>query len=388
MSALAEIGRQYEALVFDVPSHSKSEVVRSGEVLREEFGYPYPDHAPPAFGVANHWRTQHIEPMRRVRTALAAMARNRRMPVGQTAARLKRMPSIRKKLRNTPLTLFEIQDIAGCRIIAPTMAEAAQFRDACLANRLCFDVHREDDYIAKPRASGYRSYHLRAKLKPGEEVGDLSRYKVEIQVRSQLQHAWATAVEAVGLVRKEDLKGGQGDGDWLRLFTLMSGALAAEEGAPPVPGVDDNPALRREELCDLDGKLRALDKLQRYKAAINNASVFGGGANQFFLIKFDRKHMTVSIDRGYFSRHGPVSYYDNEIKKPDEDSVLVEVDRVSELKAAYPNYFLDVTLFANRLAAAMGHGEENKAAPTVADEPEPPADSWRAWARRKGFFRA
>jgi hypothetical protein len=51
----------------------------------------------------------------------------------------------------------------------------------------------------------------------GEEAVYNGR-RVEVQVRTQLQHSWATAVEAVGLFRREDLKAGRGDLDWLRLF--------------------------------------------------------------------------------------------------------------------------------------------------------------------------
>jgi len=41
-----------------------------------------------------------------------------------------------------------------------------------------------------------------------------------------LQHAWATAVEAVGIFTKQALKSNIGDGEWLRLFALMSSEIA------------------------------------------------------------------------------------------------------------------------------------------------------------------
>lgn len=74
---------------------------------------------------------------------------------------------------------------------------------------------------------------------------------MEIQLRTLLQHSWATAVEAVGLLRREDLKGGRGDPDWLRLFQIMASEMAEDEGAPPVPGVSQEGSSRREELNHL-----------------------------------------------------------------------------------------------------------------------------------------
>ena len=59
--------------------------------------------------------------------------------------------------------------------------------------------------------------------------------RVEVQIRTFLQHTWATAVEAVGAYRGENMKGGEGNSDWLRLFSLMSGEFAATENCALPP---------------------------------------------------------------------------------------------------------------------------------------------------------
>lgn len=43
-----------------------------------------------------------------------------------------------------------------------------------------------------------------------------------MQIRTAIQHSWATAVEMVGLFRKESLKSGLVDIKWLRFFELVS----------------------------------------------------------------------------------------------------------------------------------------------------------------------
>jgi ppGpp synthetase/RelA/SpoT-type nucleotidyltranferase len=77
---------------------------------------------------------------------------------GVTAARVKRMPSIRKKLRRISVGLQSIQDLGGCRVILPTMEQVRRYSEAYCErgqHRL-----RETDYISTPKAGGYRSLHM------------------------------------------------------------------------------------------------------------------------------------------------------------------------------------------------------------------------------------
>ena len=68
------------------------------------------------FQVANSWRDSHLLPMRGVR--ISVISRMRKIGVGGfTAARPKRMPSIRRKLRRTSIKLDQINDLAGCRAV-------------------------------------------------------------------------------------------------------------------------------------------------------------------------------------------------------------------------------------------------------------------------------
>jgi hypothetical protein len=60
--------------------------------------------------------------------------------------------------------------------------------------------------------------------------------RIEMQLRSRLQHAWATAVETVGTFLRQALKSSQGEGAWLKFFALMGSALARREHTPLVPG--------------------------------------------------------------------------------------------------------------------------------------------------------
>jgi hypothetical protein len=226
------------------------------------------------------------------------------------------------------------------------------------------ELQKDQSYIEKPKAGGYRSHHfvLRFRGGPNEEL--FNGRKIELQIRTRLQHAWATAVEAVGMVRNEDLKAGEGNTDWLRLFTLMSSEFAEIEDCPLVPGTYD-PKARRQEIRDLDYKLDAAATLERINSAVTVATTIGPANANFFLVQYDGVCHTLRI-KGYASpRSGSDQYALDEAKDGALNSVLVDVDKADSLREAYPNYFLDVATFATRIMKITGTG---RGLPTGAQE--------------------
>lgn len=99
---------------FVKPEHSKSEVVSAGKALAGPIAYG-PD-AYQVFGIAHNWRAAFAFPMHAIRQDLRGKVR-RGGGTGLTAARLKRMASIRRKLKSSQVSLYQMQDIAGCRAI-------------------------------------------------------------------------------------------------------------------------------------------------------------------------------------------------------------------------------------------------------------------------------
>ena len=175
---------------------------------------------------------------------------------------------------------------------------------------------------------------------------------VEVQLRTALQHAWATSLEAVGLVRGEDLKAGEGDQRWLRFFELMSGELAAREGCavPSSVAIDLNE--RRRELREVTQDLKAVETLDGYRRAIHaTSSISASGHGGMFLIQYDPASLSVSVDRTL--RLASDAYGQSERVNGAVETVLVEVDRVGDLRTAYPNYYLDVGDFLNALRDAL-----------------------------------
>ena len=328
---------------FVAPKYSKRQVVEAGKRLKGPL--PYDEIAIETFKIARNWRAAHLIPMRHIRMELHAKVK--KSGGGITAARLKRMTSIRAKLKRAPVTLYQMQDIAGCRAIMSNQDDA-DYLIALFRKESRHKFIDQDDYIASPKALGYRGHHLIYRFlgRPPFVALNSNPQFVEIQIRTKLQHAWATAVEAVGMVRGEELKGGQGDAAWLRLFALMGSEMAAEEGTAFVPNTPADEVVRRKEIIEIERSLDALANLSNYRNAVKIAETVRT-SSPYYLIQFDRETQKLRV-RGVSAAASTTSLDDAETLG-GSNSVLVAVDKVGDLRAAYPNYFLDVSLFEDRL---------------------------------------
>jgi hypothetical protein len=319
--------------------HSKSVVVDAGKLLAGK-----PDAFDPAtieaFRIAHNWRSSHVHPMRRVRYELAWRAKKLGIP-GVAVARLKRMRSIRKKLAPLNRSLYQIQDIGGCRIILSDMAATNRLLAVFQAGDGSRPLFKLDDYVASPKEDGYRSFHAIFKFNGPDDDPAYGRHFIEAQIRTELQHAWATAVEAVGLFRNEDIKGGEGDPSWRRLFALASAEFAAVEGGGCVPGVPEERRERFRELRALVGELDALRTLDGIREAISYSENIWSPEAKFYLIEYDYRNRRVKI-LPQSSLPTGIDLYESSEHSDALNAVLVEVDRLTDLKQAYPNYFLDV----------------------------------------------
>lgn len=353
----AEIWPPFCEPVSDFPEFrfTKREVRRAGDSLRENIWWAEDaiDEIKQTFRVANNWRDSHAFPMRRIRYELIGQIRRLDQP-GKTWARLKRMHSIRRKLRNLPENLTQIQDLGGCRAVLSDIGNVNRLINSCREN-LPHDIHAvPDDYISNPKPDGYRCYHVVYKFRPRNELeAAFEGRRIEIQVRSAMQHSWATAVEAVGTFRQEDLKAGTGSNDWLRLFQLMASEIALAEGSPELKSAPSR-GERMKEIRDLNKRLRAASTLENLRQAFNYVESYQTTLDpKYFLIRYDNVNSTVTVDP-YDSSIAGTQKLDDSEKNEHINSVLVEADKIDTLVEGYPNYFGDVQLFKNALANVVG----------------------------------
>lgn len=187
-----------------------------------------------AISVIELYRSHFSAPMGRVEQTLRDIC-VRTDFVTQVSSRLKRSPTIINKLRRPDNTdLSRMEDIGGCRVVVENYDELKVLHELVreeYANR----VHRERDYVATPRDSGYRSVHIIV----DEPLSDL---KIEIQLRTRLMHDWAELVESFSRIMSEDLKQ-SGSHIVQEFMKLQSKFYASEECLGPKLTLDEDKEL-------------------------------------------------------------------------------------------------------------------------------------------------
>lgn len=344
-----------------LPEYSRRAVDRAGATLSAQTASATERRE--AIAVMNNWRAAHAVPLNAIQMNLRNYAR----AVSEdafVAQRLKRRESIEAKLSRGPnMRLSQMQDIGGCRSVVPSADDVDAVFLRFVNSRAKHDLTRADDYLERPRDSGYRGIHLVYRYRTQSARNQpYDGLRVEVQIRSQLQHSWATAVETVGLFSGEALKSGRGDEDWQRFFALMGTEIAFSERLPPVPGTpSDRETLRRE----LRSVARAVDAVGRLQAYGNTLRVLQGdvrnGQAAYFHIFLERHG-----DGGGEVRWNEYSgrerdeafraYEDVESALqifPGAETVLVQVSSVEALRRAYPNYFADTRSFVAEVRKAI-----------------------------------
>src|SRR5579872_1772112 len=181
------------------------------------------------------WRTAHSYPL----NALHMTLRTRALKVDTnalSAQRLKRLPSILRKLgRQSTMQMSQMQDIGGCRAIVANMNRLKLLRFIYESRPLRHSLTRTRDYIEDPKEDGYRSIHMMYRFSGKASSLPWHNLRIEVQLRTKLQHSWATSVETVDAFVGEDLKFGKGTSDWRRFFQLMGTVHARMEKTPDVP---------------------------------------------------------------------------------------------------------------------------------------------------------
>jgi ppGpp synthetase/RelA/SpoT-type nucleotidyltranferase len=323
-----------------VAQHSKKEVARAGNTLIDAQADDQQRLA--AMEVLSNWRAAHAYPMHAVLISL----RNVVKKIDTTAIvaqRLKRTPSIVGKLqRFQNMSLSRMQDIAGCRAVVKNARTVRLLSSTMIESRTRNRLHKKDDYIAEPKDSGYRGIHLVYKY--NGEKKEYSDYFVEIQLRSKIQHAWATAVEIVDTFTKQALKASNGKTDWLDFFKYVSVEFAKIEKCPlhPIANAVDT----KSEVIRLANKLKVANVLNAFAVSTRHLTKSTIKNNSYFLLELSEhatKIFVTSFSANQLEQATKIYLQKEEQAKIDDsyDVVLVAANSVNSLKKAYPNYFAD-----------------------------------------------
>jgi len=342
---------------FPEPKYSRTQVQRAGELLTSESALAQRDLSKrfDAWQVLSNWRACHGYPINTfqatLRTKLKKIDKD-----ALVAQRLKRTPSILNKLRRFPgMSLSRMQDIGGLRAVVSTLPQLrklhANYKNTVFTHALV----GEFDYVAKPKTSGYRSIHLVYKYKL-RQSSPYEGLQIELQLRTKLQHAWATAVETVGTFLEHSLKSSEGPDEWLDFFALVASGFAHAERCPLVPGYEHlTLAETNQRIANEADRLAVRDMLTRYSSAVR-AIPAGTARGAYYLIELELTGQAKNVNITPFSRDKLEEANSRYTEAEREASsgkpmqvVLVSAGSIDSLKRAYPNYFLDTHEFLLQL---------------------------------------
>ncbi len=332
------------------PEYSKNQVIKAGKIIRDTICNDSQD-IQDAIKIIDNWRASHAFPLQVI---YCHLKRNYDQPNYIVAQRLKRLDSIIKKLRREPtMSLWTMQDLGGCRVVTPTVKDVYNVVETYKKSRVRHILKKEYDYLQEPKESGYRSYHLVYQYQSDTKNTYNRNMLIEIQVRTHLQHLWATALETMGLFTNQALKASHGETDTLYFFKLISSAFAIKENLPTVPGTPTKMKDIIPEIEALDHKHNYLSMLSAIRVAVDHFDEKRRYQKGYYILILNYKERRLRLQ---FYKPGQIEIatkHYNQIEKTRADNkidaVLVSVSSFSSLKSAYPNYFSDIGAFVAKV---------------------------------------
>jgi hypothetical protein len=258
--------------------------------------------------------------------------------------------------------LGRMQDIGGLRAVLENCQSTYQLFDYYKNHSLKHQLIDCKDYISQPKESGYRSIHLIYKI-VNPNKSEYDGLLVELQLRSKLQHIWATSVETAGVFLKSSLKSSQGPEEWLNFFKLISSLFAIKE---------NKPVLEAHSHFSTKELIKAASVLSRRLNIIKLLSAFSVTADaihegqfkgHYHLLEIDLKERRVRITSFKKDELELASEAYLKLEKKSEtgptEVVLVSSNSIKLLKKAYPSYFLDTSDFIEKVKLIERAGLRN-----------------------------
>lgn len=321
------------------PGGSKSRVNHAGNNIRTNAA------SIDDYRVIEEWRAAHRAVLNTFQAILRFRTRYEDITVAQ---RHKRKSTIFDKLHRLPeMQLARMDDVAGCRLIFSDIKSLKSFRTKFHKARFHHKRKNEIDkydYIKKPKSTGYRGIHDVYIYDVNSDTGrHLKGLMVEIQYRTKIQHAWATAVEIIGFITENQPKFEKGDGRYGHAMALASEILARtyEENFGPFPEKSDVDIVK--EFLAIETELNLLNMLR----GLNAADTVVSENRNAILIFQESGDLEVRTYRN--ATEALSALFELEKEMPSTDIVLVKADTTEEVRFAFKNYFSDAQDFIQLL---------------------------------------
>lgn len=321
---------------------SKNQVRKAGENVRDDKA------TDEDYKTISLWRSKHISIMTAMVNAINRKLKVKNLKAIIVARRLKRLSSIEFKLKRFPNMKFDtMQDIAGVRVVFKGLQQVKDFQKLMEQTyskedkKIKFKLINTKDYIQEPKDDGYRSIHQIFEHKD-------AKMHLELQIRTQLQHYWATAVEVLGMKGESKIKQGKGE-DYHKEFFKLSSALFSYTENTTISS--KYKSLSKKDICE---KIAELNQKHNILKNLSGLAISGQNIERgelmkkgyYFIVVLNFKTNTLSIEgfnRKNFAKAKKIydSYEQDSKEKQNTDVVLISLDKFRLLKQAYPNYYLD-----------------------------------------------
>lgn len=338
------------------PKYSRKEINWAGRVVSGKKKVSE-DEEQKAIFILENWRASHSYPLHIFQIRLKKYC-EKIDKSSIVAQRLKRAPAIIYKLtrgysgHKPSMDLYQMQDIGGCRAVLSNVKLAKKlYEEKFLKGDLKHKRTNQKDYLINPKSDGYRGIHLVYDYFSDGGRKEYDGLKVEVQIRSKLQHLWATAVETIDFITQQAIKFGGGEPEWNEFFLLVSSAFSHIEG---YSYFEATPQEEKELYLKIKEKERELNAIEKMKAFTTAFKDYTENKKikkaKFFLLELiiNDKRLIIT-EYGEKEKERAIKEYGEKEKehKGDRqyDVVLVSVDGVKELKKAYPNYFANTNDF-------------------------------------------
>lgn len=319
---------------------SKKQIQKIGELIRED------KVSPQDLEVFYHWRGLHAEIMPLMASSIYSKIKKLKLTPLVFSRRLKRYPSVKSKLIRFPeMQLHRMQDIAGMRIVFSDRESLNLFIDEMKktyrSSKTNFEFVRCSDYISHPKPDGYRSIHQIYKYTKGKHA-QCHGLTLELQIRTKLQHLWATAVEVLGMHINVKLKSGEGEEHYKEFFRLCGDLFALKE----LRHLDENQIHQKKDLIiklkNLDSSYSILKYLSALSVSTRQEKKRG---DYYFVIWLNLQTRYLKINGFPKERYIEAQFlYDaleSQASEGNYDVVLISLDNFKQIQKAYPNYYLD-----------------------------------------------
>ncbi|MEK6859250.1 MAG: RelA/SpoT domain-containing protein [Nanoarchaeota archaeon] len=361
--------------------YSKGKINWAGKILSGGVGTA--DEINEALEILDNWRAIHAYPLHVFQMTLKkkALQFNHKPLISQ---RLKRVPAIVYKLGRTyeghkkpTMNLSQMQDIGGCRAVVADLSLARKLYETYLKSDLKHKLVNKKNYIDNkskkdkidgPKPDGYMGFHLVYAYRTPRGMKRYNGLLTEIQIRTKLQHLWATAVETAGFFTRQAIKSNEARPEWLEFFRLVSSAFACIEKSPIVPNTPEEEKELFNQVKAKEKELNFIEKMNSWAQIIPHldSQVKTKGKEQeqvkFFLLELDllRKRTIITPFTEKEENIAIERYSELEKKYPvgkDYDIVLVGADSTTDLKKAYPSYFMDTAEFLKHLESIISKAQ-------------------------------